>query len=505
MKKMIAFGLFLVLLCTLALPVSAAAYMSVSASSSTLHRGDSFTLTVSLSNDQPVSNGGIVLSYDSSVFEMVDGSRHVGDFGGVTVGNQGGVFVFETDTVVSGTIFTFDMKVKSGAAFGTYSISGSPSLNIAYSLGGTSVTVACSHSYGAASRVDDSNHQSSCSVCGDIKTEAHNWNGGETITAPTCQQTGSARYTCYDCGATVTGELELAAHSYQVTAQDEDSHRLSCTVCGYEASEAHWCGDAVGNDENGHFQTCAACGIQMNQTPHTPGPEATETADQVCLDCGWVLQPMGAHVHYFTATWQSDLTGHWRQCSGCDEKQAFAAHSYDNDCDTDCNVCHLTRQTEHQPGDQLQSDETQHWYECRVCGEKLEIAAHTPGPEATITAAQLCTACGYELSPAVPHDHVFDGAGTLHFHECVCGERYEANLQSCTVCGAENRQFPWHLVCIGLVIAVLVLLIAVTVLAVKLSRQKKADRSVPREKKKKSGKQQDIPPEAQPKEEWVFE
>lgn len=573
MKKFTAFVLCLVLLCAMALPVSAAAYMSISASSSTLYRGDSFTLTVSLSNDQPVSNGGVVLSYDTGAFEMVSGSRHVGDFGGVTVGNQGGVFVFETDTVASGTIFTFDMKVKSGAAFGSYSISGSPSLNIECGLGGTTVTVACDHSFGGASRVDDTNHQSACSVCGEKRTEAHSWNsgtvtkeatckdtgsknvtctvcgaaktetiptnsnhpysnwtqndesthyrtcnlcggkdteyhdwnGGEIVEAPTCQQTGSVIYTCYDCGATLMEGLDLAEHTYRVAAQDETSHHLVCSVCGHETVEEHLCDDVVENDETGHFQTCTACGMKMNQTPHTPGPDATETTDQVCLDCGWILQPMGEHIHYFSTAWLSDLTGHWHKCSGCSEKQAFAVHSYDNDCDADCNICHLERTTEHQPGERLLADETGHWLECQVCGEKLEAAAHIPGPEATITAAQVCTACGYELAPMVPHEHVFDANGTLHYHECICGERYEADLDNCTICSEANRQFPWYLVCIGLAAVILVLLIAVIVLAVKLGRRKKADFEFPKEKKKKSKKQKELPPEEQPKEEWVFE
>ena len=76
MKRIVAILLCLILMGTLALSASAAgsAHMSISSSASTVYRGDSFTLTVSLSNDQPVSNGGIVLSYDSSVFELTGGS-----------------------------------------------------------------------------------------------------------------------------------------------------------------------------------------------------------------------------------------------------------------------------------------------------------------------------------------------------------------------------------------------------------------------------------------------
>ena len=101
MKKCITVVLCVVLLCAMALPVSAA-HMSISSSQSSVSRGGSFTLTVSLSNDQPLESGGIYLSYDNDVFEMVGGECLVGDVGGVTPSEQDGLFACGTDTVVSG-------------------------------------------------------------------------------------------------------------------------------------------------------------------------------------------------------------------------------------------------------------------------------------------------------------------------------------------------------------------------------------------------------------------
>lgn len=40
--------------------------------------------------------------------------------------------------------------------------------------------------------------------------------------------------------------------------------------------------------------------------------------------------------------WQKDETNHWRKCA-CGEKADLAAHSYDNDADTTCNVCGYVR------------------------------------------------------------------------------------------------------------------------------------------------------------------
>ena len=120
MKRIVAIFLCLILMGTLALSATAAgsAHMSISSSAGTVYRGDSFTLTVSLSNDQPVSNGGIVLSYDSSVFELTGGSCNVSNatLAEVSAANGGGVFLLQSDAVVSGAIFTINMKVKGDAA-----------------------------------------------------------------------------------------------------------------------------------------------------------------------------------------------------------------------------------------------------------------------------------------------------------------------------------------------------------------------------------------------------
>ena len=47
------------------------------------------------------------------------------------------------------------------------------------------------------------------------------------------------------------------------------------------------------------------------------------------------------HTHSY-GDWQKDETNHWRECA-CGEKADSAAHSYDNDTDTTCNVCDYVR------------------------------------------------------------------------------------------------------------------------------------------------------------------
>ena len=47
------------------------------------------------------------------------------------------------------------------------------------------------------------------------------------------------------------------------------------------------------------------------------------------------------HTHSY-GDWQKDETNHWHECA-CGEKADSAAHSYDNDADTTCNVCGYVR------------------------------------------------------------------------------------------------------------------------------------------------------------------
>ena len=536
MKKRIRILLCLVLLGMAfgrgALPVGAAgtAHMRISSSAATLYRGDIFTLTVSLTNESPVSNGGVLLSYDSNAFAFLDGSCHVSNaaLAEVSAANGGGVFVLQTDAVVSGTIFTIRMQVKDNAPFGSYSISGTPSLSVSCGISGTGVTVACRHSFGGWTNTDGDNHESSCTVCGQKQTEAHtwdggavlkeancketglkkltctgcgtvkeeaipvsdshtygswtqsgetehsrsctlcgkaengahNWNWGVVIQAATCQQTGILAQSCVDCGREITTAIPVAAHSYQgATGLNAAEHKLVCTVCGQETTEAHVFGEAPEHDESGHFYSCTICKYEKDRADHIPGPEATETEDQVCTLCGRVLKPRGAHEHDFAEAWITDDSGHWHSCSGCDDRDSLGSHIFDSDCDTQCNVCRFERLPAHKPASEWTSDATGHWHICAGCGEKLDAASHTPGEAATITAAQICTLCQFEIAPKLPHEHTFDGQGTLHRHSCACGETYEASAKDCAICAP----FPWWILCVaeaalfGAVIIMLVL------------------------------------------------
>ena len=521
MKNVVCILICILLLCMM-IPVTYAAgsaYLSVSASQTQAYRGDTITFTVSISNMENCKAAGFVVSYDSSVFEWVSGSVLVNDTTMHDFSGGTGTFTFSEGKSIGGEIFSFELRVKDTASFGVMSVSGQGNVRdtegtVPCSISGTGIQVACKHTFENCTKVDGNNHESTCSICGEKKTDAHTWDGGTVTKAPTCKDTGSKKLKCTGCGATkdetvpvtddhkygswsktsdsrhsrscsICGKTDGASHNWdskkvieKATCQSTGSQKLTCSACGATKTEtipkaahdygdaayvddanhkqicadcdeekisAHDYGDQFAHDANWHFRRCTGCGHEKEQAAHVPGPKATETTDQICTVCGRILQPKGEHIHSFEEAWSVDETGHWHACSDCNEKDSAGLHEFDSECDADCNVCAMTREPAHTPGQDWSMDATGHWYTCQDYGEKVGFAHHTPGPEATIAAAQVCTLCQYEIAPVVPHDHVFDEQGTLHRHTCACGEIYEAELGECEIC----VQFPWWIVCIA--------------------------------------------------------
>lgn len=469
MKKILSLLICVLLLCSLAVPVAAAggARMSLSSSAGTLHRGDSFTVSVYLTNDQAVGRGGIVLSYDASVFEFVGGSCNVGGatLAEVSAGRNGGVFALEEDRVVSGTIFTINMRVKSSAAFGTYTISGTASMEISCSVSGTSVTVACDHSYGSYSAADGSSHQRTCSICKNVETTAHNWNGGTVTQAATCKDSGTMRYTCTDCGQTNTESIPPNdSHRYRDwTYVDETGHRGTCAVCGATVAAAHtW--EFV---EELQAATCTAAGTQTvrcvtcghEKTEEIPVTEhdygAFEAVDEAshshtCADCGHVE----TLAHSYTDQYGHDAHGHYLICDGCGAHQEPQDHvpgpeATGNDPQL-CTVCGRMLKAAlnhvHSYLTEWSLDDSGHWYECEFCEDRSEQAFHSFDSACDDT----CDACGYVREPAHDFSDLLTADDTGHYYPCRgCGEKKdfaahtpgeEASIrtaQTCTVCGHE--------------------------------------------------------------------
>ncbi len=99
----------------------------------------------------------------------------------------------------------------------------------------------------------------------------------------------------------------------------------------------------------------------------------------------------------------------------------------------------------------LYRGEEGHWYQCKICNAKGPVTAHSSAPDAVATQFNgvNCTICGYEIEPALEHEH------TVVFKVETFSDCYNHGLEAhyeCTTCGAmfldvnaEFRTFLWEL------------------------------------------------------------
>ena len=276
------------------------------------------------------------------------------------------------------------------------------------------------HTYGAWT-AGETSHTRTC-ACGKTESASHSWDVSATVPA-TCLEEGATAYGCSTCGA-ITYEIlpKLTTHTYDNVCDPD------CNVCGAVREASHKFSTQWTKNAKGHWYACTACGAQKDFGSHYPGPAATEEKAQLCLTCGYTLTAKLGHTHKYETQWTSDETGHWYACSGCDDQKDFQEHSYDGSCDPDCNVCGYTTSTAHSYSGTWLCDEEGHWDVCTLCQEASEKEPHIPGPDATDKAPQLCTACGYELTPVQETVHVHDEDGQwqadeeAHWKVCTCGQ-----------------------------------------------------------------------------------
>ena len=190
--------------------------------------------------------------------------------------------------------------------------------------------------------------------------------------------------------------LNAAAHTFDngvITAKPTDTtdgvRTYTCTVCGYEKTEAvpklgHIPSAEWSYDSENHWKKCTAegCDEKLELAAHTFDngvitTEPTETSEGVrtytCTVCGYEkTEAVPKLGHIPSAEWSHDSENHWKECTaeGCDEKLELAAHTFDNGVIT-------TRPTENSEGVKT--------YTCTVCGyEKTESIEKLPSKPAKV-------------------------------------------------------------------------------------------------------------------------
>lgn len=422
MKKIVTVSISILLIFALGVPAFAEGATSfyIAPSIDSAYRGDEIVITVSVSGDNVFQSAGVILSYDTSVFEMVGGSLRNGLVGSFDP-TRGFAIINTSGNVYAGEIGTFTLRIKDDAPFSVGNITGTASAKSGNTSFETKINLAtvlvkCTHEY-------DNNCDTECNICGETRQVKHQWDAGEVTHEPTCMSTGVRVYTCTLCGETKAEIIHARGHAY-----DNDCD-TACNTCGTTRTVTHKYSTKWSSDGTGHWHACTVCGVKADAADHKPGAAATEWSAQTCTVCGYELQPAIGHTHKYSDTWVTDEMGHWHECSGCDNVADYTNHSYEHGCDTTCDVCGYVRKTEHIFGAQWRCDAAGHWQECLNCGEKEELLAHVPGPEATVNSNQICMDCSYELAPMVGHTHMFYdewyGDESGHWQLCDCGTASE--------------------------------------------------------------------------------
>lgn len=324
-------------------------------------------------------------------------------------------------------------------------------------------------------------HSRTCEICLLDEAGKHSWKE-EVTKEPTCKEDGTKKKVCKVCGRTETVLLSrLKEHTYDNVCDE------TCNVCGETRNVKHSFTTSWSKDHKGHWYECTKCGEKKQETKHTAGPEATEEREQTCTICGYVIAEKKDHTHNYGKTWVTDSVGHWHTCSGCKQEKDYASHSFDDDCDEDCNVCGYKREEFHSFDKTWKNSKKEHWNVCMLCDEETKHEKHIPGPEATDEAPQVCSVCGYEIAPMLEHTHDFGNAWyhdeDTHWQVCKCMEesvpmphswdkgkenRDETVTYTCSECGMEKTEnmpsagFPWMIV----ILSVLAVACAVGIVAI---------------------------------------
>lgn len=409
MKKIVSLFLCILMLAAAAVTVHADGVpkLTIRSGNSAPNLGETVDFTVSVDPIEGCRSGGIVLSYNSDVFELVSGQCVVSDAFMSDFTDGTGVFAFAEGKTVSGTVFRFTLRVKANAAFGDYTVSCKTNFrtdagSVTVQVSGAKIKLECDHTFGNAIMINNVSHKRTCSKCGQIQEFKHQWDSGKVHKSPTCKEEGQIIYICTDCGFEKTESVaKTEDHRYgSVTSAGSDIHKQTCTVCGKEITAAHtWDKGKITQKPN-----CKETGIKT----------------YTCTGCG--------------STRTENL-------------HKTEEHAFTNNCDTTCNLCGLTRTAKHRYGSAWSNDRERHYHVCTVCGDKKDISAHVPGKAATETTPQLCTECGYVLQAALGHKHsfaedlIFNEQG--HWYPCEgCDERQLAEHEfenacdtDCGLCG----------------------------------------------------------------------
>ena len=204
-------------------------------------------------------------------------------------------------------------------------------------------------------------------------------------------------------------------------------------------------------DSDSHWHKCEVCGSADTIEPHVSSGEATETAAETCTICGYEIAPMLGHIHADnlmpvyavkpTCTKDGNIDYYVCSCG-----RLFADADGKNEITAADTVIAAMG---HHYFTSWTFDSGSHWHECDVCGSADTIEPHVSSGNATETAAETCTICGYEIAPMLEHIHASHlmpvyavkptctKDGNIDYYVCSCGRLFADSNAEATLSEAD--------------------------------------------------------------------
>ena len=214
------------------------------------------------------------------------------------------------------------------------------------------------------------------------------------------------------------GYIVPHSHEYTTLKTDETHHWHECVCSDKSGNEAHKggtasctklavcsvCNESYGefvehnhvaleNNETQHWDECV-CGDKKNIQNHIPGAEATETTDQKCTVCDYVIVPALGHVHTLHLT---KVDANAKSCTKegnieyytCNCGKWFTDNTATTEITDKASV--VIGKDTHDWEAGYSNDNKHHWQTCSVC---LNISDKVPH---SINEERICTSCFHQV------------------------------------------------------------------------------------------------------------
>ena len=301
----------------------------------------------------------------------------------------------------------------------------------------TAIDEKVEHSYTLTDK-NSTQHWKKCATCGTVDATSYEGHKFENDSDNTC-----------DCGYDRGHQ-----HVYDTADHDEESHWNECScgekdassvtahkyddncdktcVCGYERVAPHNYKTVYEQSDSQHWIICGSCGDE--KTDSRAGHSYDDDCDTNC-ECGYTRTV----THDYTEN-GSDDDYHWKKCSVCGtpDNSTKAEHSFENDCDTDCE-CGFTRETEHDYDGECDT-------KCNVCGAPRTVSSdHTYDNDCD----SECNVCGETRTVEHTYSNACDAecdvCDEVRTHAAHTGGSATCTAKAvCTVCGASYGEYADH-------------------------------------------------------------